>query len=83
MADGAPLREGRDSCLLLEHNAAPVLSASGLKQSYGQQSCYVKVHTLTQQSCSLRTLELELLTFLTKTPFLLLLALWSHGALGG
>lgn len=62
-------------------NAA--LSAAGLKQSYWQQSSYVKAHTLTQQSCSLRTLELELLTFRTKSLFLLLLALQSHGALGG
>ena len=82
-AGGAPLRAGRASCLPLECNAAPVLSAGGLKQSYGQQSCYIKAHTLTQQSCSLCTLELELLTFLTKSLFLLLLALQTHGALGG
>lgn len=40
-------------------------------------------HTLTQKSCSLPTRWLELLTFLTKSLFLLLSALQSHGTLVG
>lgn len=74
---------GRQSQLpVLERNPALALSAAGLKQSYRQQSHYVKAHTPPQQNCSLRTLELELLTFLTKKPVFTIVSTaepWSSG----
>lgn len=65
--------------LLLEHNTVPVLSGDCSNSVRGSKVS----HTLTQKSCSLPTRGLELLTFLTKSLFLVLSALQSHGTLVG
>lgn len=61
-------------------NAA--LSAAGLKQSYWQQSFYVKAHTLTPQSCSLRTLGIRAAYFSDQKPVFTIVSTaepWSSG----